>query len=186
MRTGSHGTYSRGSSQGMSPPSLLPPVRLQETMPGCSFTPGITTGFPHCPPAARAARASLCFLARCTASQLRWDLHSPCSFGGSKKMRTGTSPHTLQGAACDDAIWKVLIHGNQGAKSKDENFASAPQLVPLTLQIMELLCCAFWAAGEQLGSSAGGDMRLLGVCSLDLSRRIPVVSCKCATARWQL
>lgn len=71
-------------------------------------------------------------------------------------MRTGISPHALQGAACDDAMWKILIHGNQGAKCKGENFASAAQLVLLTLQIMELLCCTFWAAGEQLGSSAGG------------------------------
>lgn len=70
-------------------------------------------------------------------------------------MRTGISPHALQGAACDDALWK-LIHGNQGVKSKDENFASAAQLVLTTPQIMELLCCTFWAAREQLGSNAGG------------------------------
>lgn len=49
-----------------------------------------------------------------------------------------------------------LIHGNQGVKSKDENFASAAQLVLTTPQIMELLYCTFWAAREQLGSNAGG------------------------------
>lgn len=71
-------------------------------------------------------------------------------------MRTEINPHALQGAACDDTMWKILIHGNQGAKSKDENFESAIQLVSTTIQIMELLRCTFWAAGKKLGSTAGG------------------------------